>query len=128
MIVVFSDHTLLLFVYKYVGANCSLVVLRIITFVLLSFPRFLRINEALKLLRSDIIFYPSRCSFSIRNSKTDVYRLGNSLATARTGILFCPLHLLERYLLAANINDNEYDEYMFLLLCMEVHRSYKTET
>ena len=50
--------------------------LRITTWAILSFAVvFLRINEPLKLRRSDIIFYPSHCSISIRNSKTDVYRL-----------------------------------------------------
>ena len=63
------------FVYKYAGANCLLGDLRITTLAILSFAFFFRINEPLKLRRSDIIFYPSHCSISIRNSKTDVYRL-----------------------------------------------------
>ena len=114
-----SIETLKVFVYKYAGANCLLGDLRITTLIILSFVGFLRINGALKLRRSDIIFYPSPCSISIRNSKTGVYRLGNSLAIARTGTLWCPVHLLERYLLAANITDSESEEYIFRAIMYE---------
>ena len=114
-----SIETLKTFVYTYAGANCLLGDLRITTLVILSFAGFFRINEALKLRRSDIKFYPSHCSISIRNSKTDVYRLGNSLAIAWTGTLCCPVHLLERYLLAANITDSESEEYIFRAIMCE---------
>ena len=119
-----SIETLKALVYKYAGANCLLGDLCITTLVILSFVGFLRINGALKLRRSDIIFYPSPCSISIRNSKTDVYRLGNSLAIARTGTLCCPVHLLgstywQQILLTVNQRN-----IFFVLLCVKVRRSY----
>ena len=61
----------------------------------------------------------------ISESKTDVYRLGNRLAIARTGSFCCPIRLLERYLGAANITDSDSDEYIFRAKSMRVLRSYR---
>ena len=107
------------FVHNYAGVNCLLSDLRITTLVLLSFAGFLRINEVLKLRRSDIKFYPSYCTIFIRSSKTDVYRLGDNLVIARTGSLCCPVQLLERYLQTANITDSDSDEYIFRAVMYE---------
>ncbi|MEW8548362.1 MAG: hypothetical protein AB2693_33070 [Candidatus Thiodiazotropha sp.] len=115
-----SIETLKSFINKFAGVNCSLSDLRISTLVLLSFAGFLRFREVTKLRRSDINFCSSYCTIFISESKTDVYRLGNRLAIARTGSSFCPVNLLERYLAAANITDSNSDEYIFRAIMYEV--------
>lgn len=109
----FSIDLIKAFVNKYAADTCFLSDLRITALVLLSFAGFLRITEALKLRRSDIVFYSSYCSLFISTSKTDVYRFGDRIVIARTGTTFCPVQLLERYLVSANIIDSDSQEYIF---------------
>ena len=74
------------------------------------FQFFLRYSELSELRMSDISFCDAYINVHIRQSKTDIYRRGNSVVIAKTGNKLCPVFWLRKYIEAAclNIGSNEY--------------------
>jgi integrase len=76
---------------------------RTICACLLAYAEFLRVSELLKIRRSDITFEATYICICIPNSKTDIYREGNSVVIVRTDSNLCPVKNLELYLVWGNI-------------------------
>ena len=84
--------------------NPSLTDVRLITVALLAFAAFLRYNELAKLRCCDIQVSQQSMSIQITSSKTDQYRVGNSILVARSGSPACPVAMLERYVALAGLS------------------------
>ena len=76
---------------------------RTICACLLANAGFLRVSELLQIRRNDIIFEATYICIFIPNSKTDIYRDGNSVVIVRTDSNLCPVKNLELYLVWGNI-------------------------
>lgn len=83
---------------------------RTICACLLAYAGFLRVSELLQIRRNDIIFEATYICIFIPNSKTDIYRDGNSVVIVRTDSNLCPVKNLELYLVWGNIlaDSNEF--------------------
>ncbi len=90
------------------GRSDSLLDLRNVCFILLSFAGFLRLSEASSLKKEHITFYETHMTVFIEKSKTDVYREGNRLYIACTGSSLCPVKMLQLYFEKGNIKDHEF--------------------
>ena len=77
---------------------------RICSMLLLGFAGFLRFNEIANLKVKNISFHDLYMSLNIEKSKTDVYRRGNSITIAKTGVDMCPVMWMKRYLDLAEIS------------------------
>ena len=85
-------------VEKVGGARASLVDVRGLCICLLGYAGFLRHDEIVKLQFSDILFKQGHVELTIRSSKTDKYRDGDTVVIARTGSPACPVAMLDRYI------------------------------
>lgn len=105
--------------------NANLKDLRVACMCLLSFSGFLRFSELANLKRNNIIFFDSHVKLHLEQSKTDIYREGKDVLISRTLNSTCPVNMLQRYLISADISDNNTD-YIFrgLVYCKSVD-SYK---
>ena len=95
-----------LLVDKFDGNNISLIDLRTITMCLLAYAGFFRFDEISKIRRSDIVFYPTYVKLFVEQSKTDICREGKWVFIGKTGLPTCPVTMLQRYLIKAQIADN----------------------
>ena len=78
--------------------------LRLAASCLLAFAAFLRYDELAKLRCCDVAFSESSMSIHISSSKTDQYRLGDSVVVVRTGSPTCPVAMMERYFASAQLS------------------------
>jgi len=78
-----STPDMLLKLYNSVFKENNLMSQRIISSCLLAFAEFLRVSELLYIKRSDIIFESCYVSIFIPKSKTDIYRVGNTVVISR---------------------------------------------
>ena len=90
---------------KFDGVNISLLDLRTVTMCLLAYAGFFRFDEISKIRRSDIVFYPTYVKLFVEQSKTDICREGKWVFIGRTGLPTCPVSMLKRYLIKAQITD-----------------------
>ena len=77
------------------------------------------------LKEADVRFYSDHMELFIESSKTDQYRDGSVAVIARTGTGCCPVAMLKRYMIIANISmDQLLDKYLFrrLVNTKNVHR------
>ena len=81
-----------------VGRDASLSDIRTITFCLLGFAGFFRLDELAKLKESDVVIYESHMELFVESSKTDQFRDGAWVVIARTGTNLCPVAMVERYM------------------------------
>lgn len=86
------------------GESPSLSDVRLAAICLLAFAAFLRFDEIAKLRCCDVAFSDASMSVHIASSKTDQYRLGDSVLVARTGSPTCPVAMLERYFAMAALS------------------------
>lgn len=93
------------------GLEGSLLDLRNLCLIVLSFVGFLRFSEVSALKKGNIAFFETHMTMFIERSKTDVYRDGNKLYIAKTGSDLCPVSILQFYLEKAKIISD--DEYIF---------------
>jgi hypothetical protein len=84
----------------------------------MAYADFLRFSELTNLKRSNICIFESHVSLYIERSKADKYRDGSTVVISRTLKDTCPVTMLERYLLKANILPSS-SEFIFrsLLFC-----------
>ena len=78
------------------GPDPPLSEVRLLAVCLVAFSGFLHCNELVKLKCSDITFNTEGMLINVQSSKTDQYREGASLVTTRTGLLTCPVSMMER--------------------------------
>jgi integrase len=71
---------------------------------LICYAGFLRFSELVNLKRSNIKFYSDHVNLNIEKSKTDIYREGKDVIISATNNYICPVAMLSRYLLLANIS------------------------
>ena len=86
----------------------DLTSLRDVSMMLLGYSGFLRFNELVNLKLSDLHFYDDYLKLIIRKAKTDQLRRGNEVLIARSGNPTCPVGVLERYILLAEIRDKDF--------------------
>ena len=82
----------------------TLTDVRLTAGALLSFAAFLRYDELAGLRCCDVQFTEEHMSVHIKSSKTDQYRQGDSVIVARTRKSTCPVAMMERYMLMAEIS------------------------
>ena len=82
----------------------SLSEVRLVSICLLAYAAFLRIDELVKLRCCDIKFCQEGLEVTIIASKTDQYREGHVVPIARTGNSTCPVAMLQRYAVMAQIS------------------------
>ena len=99
----------------------DLLTVRDLTMLLISFAGFLRYDEISSLLCRYIIIFENHMAIKISKSKTDQYRHGDEILIAKGSIIACPMNILNRYIVLANINLKS-DHYLF----KAVYRSNKT--
>ena len=85
------------------GSTPKLSEVRLAAIALLSFSAFLRYNELSQLRCCDITIGEQYMTVHIASSKTDQFRQGDSVVVARTGSSSCPVSMLERYMVAAEL-------------------------
>lgn len=99
-------------VTKYGTTSSNLKDLRLVTMCLICYAGFLRFSELVNLKRSNIKFYSDHVNLNIEKSKTDIYREGKDVIISATNNYTCPVAMLSRYLLLANISEGSND-YIF---------------
>ena len=62
--------------------------------------------------RSNVVFCSSHVKLNLEKSKTDIYREGKEVNISRTGLITCPVAILDRYLKMTDISDTS-SEYIF---------------
>jgi site-specific recombinase XerD len=92
-------------VTKYGTTSSNLNDLRLVTMCLNCYAGFLRFSELVNLKRSNIKFYSDHVNLNIEKSKTDIYREGKDVIISATNNYTCPVAMLSRYLLLANISE-----------------------
>lgn len=120
-----TPHILFNLVTKYGTNSASLKDIRLVCMCLLAYAGFLRYSELANLKRNHITFYDSYVKLFLQASKTDVYREGREVVISYTYKLTCPVIMLKRYLLMANIDETSTD-FIFrpLVFCKSVN-AYK---
>lgn len=79
---------------------------------LIAYAGFLRSSELLSIRANDVIFHDNYMSIAIRQSKTDIYRDGDSIVIAKTGTKLCPVTNLQMYINKSEI-DVHCDTFLF---------------
>jgi hypothetical protein len=69
------------------------------------------------LKRSNIKFYSDHVNLNIEKSKTDIYREGKDVIISATNNYACPVAMLSRYLLLANISEGSND---YITICFKI--------
>lgn len=77
--------------------------LRTLALCLIGFAGFFRFSELCSIRTCDIRLLHTHCSIFLESSKTDQFRQGSWINTARTGRMTCPVSALERYIAAAGL-------------------------
>ena len=113
--------------YNYFGnKTISLSNLRTLLIFALSFTRFLRFSEVVKLRRCDIIISKTFLSRFIEKSKTDVYREGIWVYLTKLDTALCPTELVSQYFKKRNIRDN-CQKYIFRgIISTKLHSKLRT--
>lgn len=91
----------------------------------LAFVAFMRFDELSKLKRSDIVFHETYMAVFVEKAKNDVYRIGHWVLVARTGTVYCPVGLLDRYLKLSGMQDLS-DKFIFRAVSYSVKRKVHT--
>jgi hypothetical protein len=99
-------------VTKYGTTSSNLKDLRLATMCLICYAGFLRFSELVNLKRSNRKFLSDHVNLNIEKSKTDIYREGKDVIISATNNYACPVAMLSRYLLLANISEGSND-YIF---------------
>ena len=99
----------------------DLLTVRDLTMILISFAGFLRYDEISSLLCRDITIFENHLAIKISKSKTDQYRHGDEILIAKGSTIACPMNMLNRYIVLADINLKS-DHFLF----KAVYRSNKT--
>lgn len=68
------------------------------------FCRFLRYDELSNLKFCDVIFFDGYLCVYINKSKTDQYRQGDEMLVANGSSSACPVKMLQKYVILADIN------------------------
>ena len=101
-------------VNNYAKEGCNLKDLRLATMCVLAYAGLFRSQELLEIKISDIRLVDEYLIIFIPKSKNDVYRLGQQVFIAKSGLPTCPYTLFIRYLTRANIKiERHTDEYVF---------------
>lgn len=90
----------------------DLLIIRDLCMILLGFSGFLRFDELSSLKCNDITFKSNYVELNIAKSKTDQYRYGDQIVISKGQSVACPVNMLERYFLLANI-DNTSSSFLF---------------
>ena len=99
-------------VKRFAGDNENLYNLRIVTMCLIGYAGFFRFSELVNIKRSDILFESNFIVINIPKSKTDQNKLGSDIFISSTPHDTCPVKMLRRYIIEANIEDNS-SEFIF---------------
>lgn len=99
-------------VEKFAKEDASLSDIRTISICLLGFAGFFRFDEIAKIKGCDVQFFPEHMEIFIEASKTDQFRDGARVVIARTHSPCCPVAMLQRYIMLANIDCKE-DKFLF---------------
>lgn len=94
-------------------ASSKLIHIRLCSMFLLAFAGFFRYDEISNLQRCDVINFKSHIQIFVSKSKTDIYREGAWVIVAATGSSLCPVTMLNRYLVLANMTDETDEGYLF---------------
>ena len=89
----------------------DLLVLRDLSFMLLSFSGFLRFAETSSIKLRDLKFCDGYLEVNICSSKTDQLRKGNKVLIAMSNKITCTVSMLQKFLKKANLSNP--DEYIF---------------
>jgi integrase len=84
----------------------SVTDIRNTTIITIAFYALLRFDELSRVKGEDIEFHEGHVEISIKISKADQLRQGNTVLIARLGGKYCPVNLLERYMHIAFDNDS----------------------
>ena len=100
-VVTTKDLVLLCDIY---ADSSSLLEVRDMCMILLSFAGFLRYEELSSLRCSDVKFLDGYVKIFINKSKTDQYRQGNEILISAGVTSACPVKMLQRYISLGNID------------------------
>ena len=100
----------------YADEHANLRHIRIACMCLLSYAGFLRYSELSNLMRKHVTFYEQHIKLFLECSKHDVYREGRDVLIYKTDNSTCPVNMLSRYCVLANIAPDSTD-YLFRPLC-----------
>ena len=78
--------------------------LRLACICSLGFARFFRYDELSNIAPVHLKFWPEYMRVFVPRARNDIYREGNYVYVKRLGNNYCPVALLERYMLMGDIN------------------------
>ena len=78
--------------------------LRLACICSLGFARFFRYDELSNIAPVHLKFWPEYMRVFVPRARSDIYREGNYVYVKRLGNNYCPVALLERYMLMRDIN------------------------
>ena len=78
--------------------------LRLACIYSLGFARFFRYDELSNIAPVHLKFWPEYMRVFVPRARSDIYREGNYVYVKRLGNNYCPVALLERYMLMRDIN------------------------
>lgn len=84
--------------------STDVLIVRDLAMILLSFAAFLRYDELSSLKCCDVKFVDDYLCVYINKSKTDQYRQGNEVLVANGSTSACPVKMLQKYVMLADIN------------------------
>lgn len=96
----------------YGNDNSNLKDLRLACMCVLGFAGFLRYSEIANLKMNNITFCSDHVKLFLEVSKTDIYREGREVVISKTGNITCPVEMLRKYIMLANIQIDS-SEHMF---------------
>ena len=97
---------------KFGHNSATLSDLRLLSICTLDFAGFLRCSELANIRRNDIIFHKKYIEVFIEKSKTDKFREGAWIFTAKIYNITCPVSTLKRYLKRLQISPSS-EDYIF---------------
>lgn len=112
-------------VVKYSSGYANLKDIRLVCMCLLAYAGFLRYSELANLKRNHIYLYDTYVKLFLETSKTDVYREGREVLISKTNNSTCPVNMLKRYLLMANIEPKSNDFIFRPLIFCKSNSTYK---
>ena len=89
---------------KYAGPSANFEGLRLACICSLGFARFFRYDELSNIAPVHLKFWPEYMRVFVPRARSDIYREGNYVYVKRLGNNYCPVALLERYMLMGDIN------------------------
>ena len=91
---------------KYTGPSANLKDLRLACICSLGFAGVFRYDELSNILPKHLVILPDHLNVFVPGAKNDIYREGNNVYIKRLYNKYCPVALLERYILMADIDLN----------------------